>query len=178
MLLLKCWGQSVNSRLYRQLTIAVTQRHVEEIYKAFNRYDDKVAGAGLNMVFAWQSSHRPKNAPNRMGLTVLSLRNYSQHSSAFTNGRLPVGMNSFTSQSKVIPRSVRIEAREIARNPGTGHSLTGSAPMKSWKNSTQRGSCLIRGDGPHVGPRRLDLQTQCTGGGRDLAARATRALSK
>ncbi|KAK5292262.1 hypothetical protein LTR16_001987 [Cryomyces antarcticus] len=46
------WGQSVNSQLYRQLSIGITEKHVREVHKPFNQYDDKGLKADLNVVFA------------------------------------------------------------------------------------------------------------------------------
>jgi hypothetical protein len=47
-------------RLYRQLSISITEKHVKKLAKPFNRYDDQSASADLNVVFAWQSGHRPR----------------------------------------------------------------------------------------------------------------------
>ncbi|KAH7261579.1 hypothetical protein BKA59DRAFT_488953 [Fusarium tricinctum] len=56
---LELWQQSVNVRTYRQLAIAVTEKHVREVYTPFNRYDDCSDDADINAIFAWQSGHRP-----------------------------------------------------------------------------------------------------------------------
>jgi hypothetical protein len=56
---LELWRQSVNVRTYRQLAIAVTEKHVREVYTPFNRYDDCSDDADINAIFAWQSGHRP-----------------------------------------------------------------------------------------------------------------------
>lgn len=53
------WHQRVNVRLYRQISIAITERHVLEVHLPFNRYDDESLDADLNVAFAWQSGHRP-----------------------------------------------------------------------------------------------------------------------
>jgi hypothetical protein len=47
-------------RLYRQLSISITEKHVKKLAKPFNRYDDQSASADPNVVFAWQSGHRPR----------------------------------------------------------------------------------------------------------------------
>lgn len=62
------WGQAVNAQLYRQLTIGITERHVREIHKPFNRFDDVSAEADMNVVFAWQSGHRPIQRASVYGL--------------------------------------------------------------------------------------------------------------
>jgi hypothetical protein len=42
----------VNIRLYRQLSICITEKHVKILAKPFNRYDDHSANADPNVVFA------------------------------------------------------------------------------------------------------------------------------
>lgn len=46
-------------RMYRQLSIAITERHVKQISQPFNRYNDKGGCADIEVAFAWQSGHRP-----------------------------------------------------------------------------------------------------------------------
>jgi hypothetical protein len=53
------WGQSANAQLCRQLTIEIAERHVREVHKPFNQFDDRGANADLNVALAWQSGHRP-----------------------------------------------------------------------------------------------------------------------
>ena len=62
------WGHSVTSQLFRQLSIGITEKHVKEIHKPFNRFDDKGPEADLNVVFAWQSGHRPLQRGTTYGL--------------------------------------------------------------------------------------------------------------
>ncbi|KAL9566121.1 hypothetical protein ACKAV7_009739 [Fusarium commune] len=56
---LELWRQRINVRTYRQLAIAITEKHVREVYTPFNRHDDCSEDAGINVVLAWQSGHRP-----------------------------------------------------------------------------------------------------------------------
>jgi hypothetical protein len=56
---LELWRQKINVRTYRQLAIAVTEKHVREVYTPFNRHDDCSDDADINAIFAWQSGHRP-----------------------------------------------------------------------------------------------------------------------
>jgi hypothetical protein len=44
--------------MYRQLAIAVTEKHVREVYTPFNRHDDCSDDADINAILAWQSGHR------------------------------------------------------------------------------------------------------------------------
>jgi hypothetical protein len=62
------WRRSVNSQLYRQLSIGITEKHVKEVFQPFNRYDDRGATAERNVVFAWQSGHRPIQRATTYGL--------------------------------------------------------------------------------------------------------------
>ncbi|CZS75061.1 unnamed protein product [Fusarium graminearum] len=55
------WSRGVNARVYRQLAIGITEKHVREVHSPFNRYDDTSSDADLNVTFAWQSGHRPRN---------------------------------------------------------------------------------------------------------------------
>ncbi|RBA11859.1 hypothetical protein FPRO05_14175 [Fusarium proliferatum] len=64
----KIWNQAINVRLYRQLAIAITERHVREVHTPFNRYDDLSSVADRNAVFAWQSGHRPLQRETTYGL--------------------------------------------------------------------------------------------------------------
>jgi hypothetical protein len=62
------WNIPANTQLYRQLTIGITEKHVQEVHKSFNRFDDKTAAADVNVVFAWQSGHRPIQRATTYGL--------------------------------------------------------------------------------------------------------------
>ncbi|CVL08865.1 uncharacterized protein FMAN_14102 [Fusarium mangiferae] len=64
----KIWNQAINVRLYRQLAIAITEKHVREVHTPFNRYDDLSSVADRNAVFAWQSGHRPLQRETTYGL--------------------------------------------------------------------------------------------------------------
>jgi hypothetical protein len=63
----RVWGWAVTTQLYQQLSNAITEKHVQEIYKPFNRHDDKGSGADPNMAFAWQSGHRPLSRASTYG---------------------------------------------------------------------------------------------------------------
>jgi hypothetical protein len=64
----KVWNRPVNSQLFRQLCIGITEKHVREVYEPFNRFDDTGAAADRNVVFAWQSGHRPLQRGTTYGL--------------------------------------------------------------------------------------------------------------
>jgi hypothetical protein len=61
-------GTSFGVQVYRQLSIAVTEKHVRQIEQPFNRYDDTTVGADIGVVFAWQSGHRPMQRGTSYGI--------------------------------------------------------------------------------------------------------------
>ena len=52
-------GVAFGVQVYRQLSVAVTERHIKQIRRPFNKYEDKSTDADINVAFAWQSAHRP-----------------------------------------------------------------------------------------------------------------------
>jgi hypothetical protein len=62
------WREPVNSRLFRQICIGITEKHVAEVHKPFNRFDDESSMADRNVVFSWQSGHRPMQRASTYGL--------------------------------------------------------------------------------------------------------------
>ena len=52
-------GVEFGVQAYRQLSIAVTEKHLAHLSSPFNRHDDKGADANIGVAFAWQSGHRP-----------------------------------------------------------------------------------------------------------------------
>ena len=61
-------GTAFGVQIYRQLSIAITERHVKQISRPFNRYDDKSAKADIEVAFAWQSGHRPIQRGTNYGI--------------------------------------------------------------------------------------------------------------
>jgi hypothetical protein len=61
-------GVQFGVQVYRQLSVAVTEKHVKSISRPFNRYDDKSVNADLDVVFAWQSGHRPLQRGTSYGI--------------------------------------------------------------------------------------------------------------
>lgn len=45
--------------MYRQISIAITERHVLAAAVRFNRFNDTTGTAGHEVAYAWQSGHRP-----------------------------------------------------------------------------------------------------------------------
>lgn len=62
------WGYAVNAQLHRQVSIGITEKHVREVRTPQNRYDDNSATADINVVYAWQSGHRPLQRGTTYGL--------------------------------------------------------------------------------------------------------------
>ncbi|KAM0721326.1 hypothetical protein Q7P37_003030 [Cladosporium fusiforme] len=52
-------GVDVGVRSYRQLSIAVTEKHLAHLSFPSKRHQDKSENAQLEVAFAWQSGHRP-----------------------------------------------------------------------------------------------------------------------
>lgn len=58
----------IGAQLYRQLSIAITEKHVAKGAAAFDRYDETCAAFNENITFAWQSGHRPLQRHSTYGL--------------------------------------------------------------------------------------------------------------
>jgi hypothetical protein len=61
-------GFPLSVKIYRQVSIAVTEKHVQDISRPFNQYDDRSKDADINVVFAWQSGHRPLQRGTTYGI--------------------------------------------------------------------------------------------------------------
>ncbi|KIV98742.1 uncharacterized protein PV09_09494 [Verruconis gallopava] len=61
-------GTSFRVQVYRQLSIAVTEKYIKQISKPFNRYDDKSVSADIEVAFSWQSGHRPLQRGTTYGI--------------------------------------------------------------------------------------------------------------
>jgi hypothetical protein len=59
---------SLGVRLYRQISIAITEKHVRRLLKPLGLSDDWSSAADLDVVFAWQSGHRPMQRGETYGL--------------------------------------------------------------------------------------------------------------
>jgi hypothetical protein len=58
----------IGVQVYRQLSIAVTERHLAYISKPFNHFDDKTVDANVDVALAWQSGHRPMQRGTSYGI--------------------------------------------------------------------------------------------------------------
>jgi len=66
-------GAELGVQVYRQLSIAITDRHLAHISKPSNRFDDKITGADLGVALAWQSGHRPMQRGTSYGIDAANL---------------------------------------------------------------------------------------------------------
>ncbi|KAL3595891.1 hypothetical protein FPOAC2_10261 [Fusarium poae] len=58
----------IGVQMYRQISIAITERHVHDAAIRFNRFDDTTGAAGPEVAYAWQSGHRPMQRHTTYGL--------------------------------------------------------------------------------------------------------------
>ncbi|SPJ82463.1 uncharacterized protein FTOL_09868 [Fusarium torulosum] len=58
----------IGVQMYRQISIAITERHVHAAAARFNRFDDTTGTAGHEVAYAWQSGHRPMQRHTTYGL--------------------------------------------------------------------------------------------------------------
>jgi hypothetical protein len=57
-------------QIYRQISIAITEKHIRQISKPFNRYNDKSRAADIDVAFSWQSSHHPLQRGSTYGINA------------------------------------------------------------------------------------------------------------
>jgi hypothetical protein len=111
-------GFPIGVQVYRQLSIAITEKHIKQIANPFNQHDDKSKEADINVLFAWQSGHRPLQRETTYGLTVLFLGVSSPHSCIFTNGHRTNGTNSCNCD---VLTSVPLPTWERDKSEGLSH---------------------------------------------------------
>jgi hypothetical protein len=61
-------NELIGVQLYRQLSIAITEKHVKQLHRPFNHHDDRSPAADIEVAFAWQSGHRPLQRGTNYGL--------------------------------------------------------------------------------------------------------------
>lgn len=61
-------GTPFGVQVYRQLSIAVTEKHVKCISRPFDRNDDKSVDAAIEVAYAWQSGYRPVQRGTTYGI--------------------------------------------------------------------------------------------------------------
>ncbi|KAH6628948.1 hypothetical protein F5144DRAFT_329383 [Chaetomium tenue] len=64
----QAWGKGITLQMLRQLSVGISEKHVREVFKPFNRFDDLTDAADRNVAFAWQTGHRPLQRARSYGL--------------------------------------------------------------------------------------------------------------
>ena len=61
-------GFPLGVQMYRQITIAMTNKHLRSLARSINLFDERSKDASIDVVFAWQSGHRPLTQGTNYGL--------------------------------------------------------------------------------------------------------------
>jgi hypothetical protein len=107
-------GFPLSVKIYRQVSIAVTEKHVQDIFQPFNQYDDRSKDADINVAFSWQSGHRTLQRGTTYGIDGAFQTHCSLRSCESTNGHRTSGTNSRSyspSILTIIRRGARISER-------------------------------------------------------------------
>ncbi|KAK4117937.1 hypothetical protein N657DRAFT_490811 [Parathielavia appendiculata] len=59
----RAWRKGITLQILRQLSVGLSEKHVREVVKPFNRFDDRTDAADRNVSFAWQTGHPPVAEP-------------------------------------------------------------------------------------------------------------------
>jgi hypothetical protein len=139
------FDKPINIRLYRQLSISITEKHVKKLAKPFNRYDDQSASADPNVVFAWQSGHRPRQRGTTYGLDGAFP---SQMQPALLNiyEWASVEWHQYLGHQSRSDAPIRVHQQQLIRNfnaagNSKGSNLEGNASVAShlgWRASNRR----------------------------------------
>jgi hypothetical protein len=97
-------GRAFGTHLYRQISIAFTERHVQQNANPFNRFDDRTANADISVAFAWQSGHRPMQRACTYGLD-----------GAFPDSLQPALLRVYKLISSAWHRFLQLEQPKLAR---------------------------------------------------------------
>ncbi|KAG6996471.1 hypothetical protein FocnCong_v014856 [Fusarium oxysporum f. sp. conglutinans] len=118
----------IGVQMYRQISIAITERHVHAAAARFNRFGDTTGTAEHEVAYAWQSGHRPMQRHTTYGLDgafpdhlqPALLRAYERVSASWQNFL-------WGCDKSGEPRSIPVEADRSQLNyASTHHSLTPS----------------------------------------------------
>ncbi len=116
-------GAAFGVQVYRQLSIAITERHIKSICRPFNRYDDKSADADIEVVFAWQSGHRPVQRGTSYGIDA-----------AYPDSLQPALLRVYHWASCEWHRFLRIDSAVRLRIPVDGQGSRGPQQLESGTN--------------------------------------------
>lgn len=109
----------IGVQLYRQLSIAITEKHVRRAAVKFNRFDDVTNAAEEDVAYAWQSGHRPIQRYSTYGLD-----------GAFPDQLQPALLRIYAKISAEWHEFLRIEDQEsgqVSESAESAHATTGNA---------------------------------------------------
>ncbi|KAK4117949.1 hypothetical protein N657DRAFT_675855 [Parathielavia appendiculata] len=90
----RAWEKGITLQILRQLSVGISEKHVREVFKPFNRFDDRTDAADRDVAFAWQTGHRLLQIPTAirdpLGLRKAPPRSMSSHRNEPVFGRLNV----------------------------------------------------------------------------------------
>src|SRR5947209_6049198 len=61
-------NEPIGVHLYRQLSIAITEKHLKHLARPFDGHNDQSPAASVEVAFAWQSGHHPLQRGVNYGL--------------------------------------------------------------------------------------------------------------
>jgi len=112
-------GIALGVRVYRQLTIAITEKHIKQTSRPFNRYDDTTFEADSSVAYAWQSGHRPIQRGTSYGLN-----------GAFPDSLQPALLNVYKWVSGEWHRFLRLV--QISQASATSNSISSTATEQAF----------------------------------------------
>lgn len=131
---LKVWQQQLTVQMYRQIAIGITEKHVREVYKPFNQYNDRGVDADRNVVFAWQSGHRPLQRgitygldgayPHQLQPALLRIYEWASakwHEFIGLQSKLTEDVEAVNSISKAMPKANKSQAKDRSKKGRVEH---------------------------------------------------------
>ena len=126
-------GVEIGIQVYRQLSIAITEKHVKQISRPFHLNDDRSAQADMEVAFAWQSGHRPNQRGTSYGID-----------SAFPDSLQPALLRVYRWTSDQWHRFINLESPSRMKKP------IRAPPAWPRKNNAHETDQLKRKVAPHV----------------------------
>jgi hypothetical protein len=120
-------GFPLSVKTYRQLSIAVTEKHVRPILTPFNRNDDRSKDADLSVALAWQSGHRPLQRGISYGID-----------GAFPDTLQPALLRVYEWASSEWHKFLQLPRRGPGRLAGKNHGQKREAPESIPEEPTKR----------------------------------------
>lgn len=142
-------GTQFGVQVYRQLSIAVAEKHVKHISRPFDRNDDKSAEAAIEVAYAWQSGHRPVQRGTTYGID-----------SAFTDSLQPALLEVYYWASTEWHEFIFTLGRAPNKPTGTSHLAKALGEMKASRKrrasesigeARVRSNSLVTSNSPKIG---------------------------